>query len=136
MKTTFIDTVFVVALVNCRDQCHARAVELAEQYEGQRFVVTDAVLIEIGNALARHYKREAAEAIERFLSSDDVEVVRLTAASFAEAFALYKIHRDKGWGMTDALSFAAMRRLGITEALTFDEHFVQAGFKALMRDDE
>lgn len=133
-KTVFIDTLFVVALINQRDQYHARAAELAERYEGERFLVTDAVLVEIGNALARNFKRQAVQVIDGFLSSEDVEVVRFSRDLFAEAFALYRSHQDKEWGMTDCLSFVVMRHAGVRDALTFDQHFVQAGFEALMRD--
>jgi predicted nucleic acid-binding protein len=41
---------------------------------------------------------------------------------------------DKEWSLTDCLSFVVMQQRGLTEALTPDEHFVQAGFKALLRD--
>ncbi|HKI31736.1 MAG TPA: PIN domain-containing protein [Gemmataceae bacterium] len=133
-KTTFIDMVFVVALLNQRDQYHQRAEELAGQYEGRRFLITDGVLLEIGNALARNYKEQAVEVIEHFFSSEDVEVVRLTPALFEEAFALYKTYRDKEWGLVDCISFVVMRQAGVEEALTFDQHFVQAGFRALMRE--
>ena len=133
---TFIDTVFVVALINQRDQYHERAAELAESFEGRQFLITDALLLEIANALARKFRAQAAEVIEYFLSSGDVEVVRLTPDLFDEAFALYQAHQDKAWGLTDCVSFVAMRRAGIQEAITFDQHFVQAGFRALMREDE
>ena len=133
-KTIFIDTVFVVALLNQRDQYHPRAEELAAYYEGRRFLITDGVLLEIGNGLARNYKEQAVEVIEHFLSSEDVEVVHLTPALLEEAFTLYKTYRDKAWGLVDCFSFIAMRGAGIEEALTFDEHFVQAGFRALMRE--
>ena len=134
MERTFIDTLFVVALLNQRDQYHECAAELAARYEGRRFLITDAVLLEIGNALARKFRQQAAEVIEHFLSSADVEVARLPPDLFAEAFALYKSHQDKEWGLVDCLSFVVMRNAGIQEALTFDQHFAQAGFLALMRE--
>lgn len=133
---TFIDTLFVIALINQRDQYHERAAELADSYEGREIVITDAVLLEIGNALARRYRRQAAEVIEHFLSSADVELVRLTPELLEQAFALYKAHEDKEWGLTDCVSFVAMRQAGIQDALTFDQHFVQAGFRALMKEAE
>ena len=50
-KTIFLDTLFVVAAVSPRDQYHERARELVLACAGSRFIVTDAVLLEIGNAL-------------------------------------------------------------------------------------
>lgn len=133
---TFIDTLFVIALINQRDQYHLRASELADRVRGRPLLTTDAVLLEIGNALARSFKREAVEVIEDFLTSEDVEVVRLTPELFTRAFELYKTHRDKEWGLVDCVSFVVMRQAGIREALTLDGHFKQAGFVALLRERE
>lgn len=133
---TFTDTMFVLSLINVRDQYHYQATVLADQLDGTSLLTTDAVLLEIGNALARAYKHEAVTIIEGFLSSDDVEVVRLTPELFEHAWTLYKQHQDKTWGLVDCLSFLVMRERGMYSALTFDQHFVQAGFRALMRDVE
>jgi predicted nucleic acid-binding protein len=134
-KTPFLDTLFVIALINTRDQCHLRALKLAKQYEGYRFLTTDAVLLEVGNALARNYKAQAIDVLEHFLAAEDVEIVRLTPTLFEAGFTLYRSHRDKEWGLVDCISFVVMRQAGVHEALTFDQHFVQAGFQALMRED-
>lgn len=53
---TFVDTLFVIALINPRDQYHETAMELASKYDKQPLLVTDVVLLEIGNGLARNYK--------------------------------------------------------------------------------
>jgi predicted nucleic acid-binding protein len=95
----FIDTLFVITLINRRDQYHPQALDLAEQFEGRPLLVTDAVLLEIGNALARNYKQEAVAIIEQFLAADEVEVVHLTPQLFAQGFTLYKSHQDKVWGV-------------------------------------
>ena len=97
MNRVFIDTSFVVALVNEKDQHHARASELSETFDGQPLITTDAVLLEVGNALARSFKEQAAEIIEDFLTSGEVEVVNLDATLFQRAFELYRTHRDKAW---------------------------------------
>jgi uncharacterized protein len=132
---TFVDTLFVVALINPRDQYHAKATALAAQYENTRLLTTDTVLLEIGNGLARNYKQEAVEVIDDFLGSEEVEIIRLNLQLFERAFDLYKRYKDKSWGLIDCLSFIVMTDAGITEALTFDQHFEQAGFKALMSED-
>lgn len=130
----FIDTLFVIALINRRDQYHQQALGLAEQFEGHPLLVTDAVLLEIGNALARSYKQEAIAIIDQFVAAEEVEVVYLTLRLFTQGFTLYKTHHDKAWGLVDCISFIVMREAGVTQALTFDQHFVQAGFQALMRE--
>ena len=134
MNRVFIDTSFVVALVNEKDQHHARASELSETFDGQPLITTDAVLLEVGNALARSFKKQAAEIIADFLTSDEVEMVNLDATLFQKAFELYRTHTDKAWDMTDCVSFVVMRERGVADALTSDKDFRQAGYNALMRN--
>lgn len=129
----FVDTLFLVALINKRDQYHQQAQELSAYFEGYSLLTTDAILLEVGNTLARNYKNEAADLIEYFLSSEEVEVFRLTPELFDKAFALYKSYQDQSWGLVDCISFVVMREANITQALTCDRHFIQAGFQVLMR---
>jgi uncharacterized protein len=128
----FIDTLFIVALINKYDQYHEIAKRLSDQYEGQLFVTTDAVILEIGNALSRNFKQQSVQIIEYLLSSEDVEVVHLEPNLFNEAFELYKAYQDKDWGLVDCISFAVIKDRSIKDALTCDRHFIQAGFRALM----
>ena len=130
----FVDTLFVVAQINQRDQYHHMASVLADQFEGYPLLVTDAVLLEIGNALARTYKKEAVAVLENFLASEEVKVVRLTPQLFEQGFEEYKKFQDKEWGLIDCVSFVVMRQEGVNQALTFDHHFEQAGFQILMRE--
>ena len=131
----FVDTQFVIALINERDEHHRRSVELSQHYQGSPFVTTDVVLLEIGNALARNFRQNAIRVTEDFLSAKNAQVIRLTPELFEQGFALYSKHQDKSWGMTDCISFVVMKELDINMALTYDRHFVQAGFIALMRDE-
>lgn len=129
----FIDTGFVIALINKRDRYHEQARTLADQFDGRPMLITDAILLEIGNALARGFKAEAVKIISDFLSSDEVKVVRLSPTLFDEAFAVYKKYQDKEWGLVDCVSFVVMRQEKVSRALAFDQHFAQAGFEALMK---
>ncbi|MCL4705255.1 PIN domain-containing protein [bacterium] len=134
MTRTFVDTAFVVALVNSNDQYHAKAQNLSEMYETEPLITTDVVLLEIGNALARDYKKEAIEIIESFRTSKEVLIVELSLEFFDKAFELYKKYTDKDWGMVDCISFIVMREYEVRNALTFDDHFRQAGFNVLMKN--
>ena len=40
---------------------------------------------------------------------------------------------DKDWSLIDCISFVVMENEGIKDALTADQHFEQAGFRALFR---
>ena len=59
MREVFLDTSFAIALSAITDQNHAKAVELAQQIETQniRLVTTQAILLEIGNALSKQKYR-------------------------------------------------------------------------------
>jgi predicted nucleic acid-binding protein len=133
----FLDTGFLVALVVADDQYHDRALELADQIEGEErhVVTTRAVVAEIGDALASPgYRERAAKHIVALQRSPTVDIVPLTEELFLRGFELYRERQDKSWGITDCISFVVMRKRGLREALTTDSDFEQAGFNALLRD--
>ncbi len=136
MDEIFLDSAFAIALAAKDDRHHATALELADrvQKERRRLVTTRAVALEIGNALAKARYRAASVALLASLARDpQVEVVPCSEELYSRAFELYEARPDKEWGITDCISFLVMQDRGITEALTTDEHFEQAGFRALLR---
>lgn len=135
LKTIFVDTAFVIAWVNEDDALHTKAIKLLNVHKDSSWLTTDCVLLEIGNSLSRNFRPEAVETIENFLTSEEIIIVRLDARLFSRAFELYRTYDDKTWGLIDCVSFIVMRENGITDALTNDKHFQQAGFNALMRND-
>lgn len=135
MIEAFIDTSFAVALGNKKDSYHQKAVELSFLYAGKQLVTTDCVVFEIGNSLARGLREHAAATIISFLTSDEIEVVRISESLFDRGFEMYQSHSDKTWGLVDCVSFIVMRDRQVTKALTNDRHFKQAGFEALLRND-
>lgn len=136
MTEVFLDTSFAIALSSVTDQNHLRAVELANQIETDRtrLVTTQAILLEIGNALSKQKFRAAAiELLDALATDPNVEVVPLTNSLYQVAFNLFKQREDKEWGLVDCISFVVMQERGITDALTADAHFQQAGFRALLK---
>jgi uncharacterized protein len=132
----FLDTAFAIALSSSGDDFHSVALALADGLETSpsRIVTTRAVLMEIGNALSKQRYRPAAVELLLSLENDPkVEIVPVSGDLYAEAFKLFSERTDKEWGLVDCVSFVVMRDRAITDALTSDDHFRQAGFNALMR---
>ena len=133
----FLDTSYAIALSAPTDQFHDRALRLADELKAAkaRLVTTRAVLLEIGNALARRRYRPAAVNLLRALAADpNVEVLPLSEELYTRAFQLFSARPDKDWGLLDCASFVVMTDRGIVKALTADEHFQQCGFRALLRE--
>jgi len=52
---------------------------------------------------------------------------------YQAGFDLFAARPDKAWSLTDCISFAVMTERGLSEALTADQHFEQAGFRAAFK---
>jgi uncharacterized protein len=137
MIEVFLDTSFAIALSSQTDRNHLQAVELASQLELHKthLVTTQAILLEIGNALSKQrYRIAAIQLLESLATDRNVEIVLLTNDLYRQSFNLFKQRQDKEWGLVDCISFIVMQERGITDALTADAHFQQAGFRALLRN--
>ena len=135
MAQVFLDSSFAIALSATTDENHARAKILAERLKAEETVLitTQAVLLEIGNALAKQRYRNASVKLLRSLAHDPrVQIVHLSKELYDQGFQLYRERQDKEWGITDCISFQVMRERGLSQALTADAHFQQAGYEALL----
>ncbi len=134
MNVRFADTFYYLALVNPTDHAHARVLDLARELTGP--VVTTAwVLTEVGDALAAPVLRPIFIDLMRDLRADEeTEVIAADQSLFDRGLDLYSRRLDKAWSLTDCISFVIMTERSITEALTGDHHFEQAGFQALLRE--
>ena len=135
MKATrfFIDTAYVLALLNPNDIYHQQArAMLPAMYSPREVWITEAVLIEIGNALSRSNRIVATAFINSCYVTPNVKVVSVDTPLLKRALNFYNNREDKDWGLTDCISFIVMIDQDLKEALTTDEHFQQAGFKALL----
>lgn len=135
MTTTFIDTSFVLALVLKNDAHHVRAGAWQRRTIGPLLTI-EFVLAEVADALATASLRLIASSVISAIRGDArIQVVPASTAILDRALALYTSRSDKDWGLTDCVSFTAMRDAGVFDALTSDHHFEQAGFRALLRVD-
>ena len=133
MTTRFADAFYFLALLNPGDGAHAAAFRLASAGR-VRIVTTAWVLCEVADAMAAPANRPLfLRLIEGFRTLGSVEVVASDPDLFDRGLDLYARRPDKGWSLTDCISFVVMADRGLTEALTGDHHFEQAGFRALLR---
>ena len=137
MSRWFVDTSYVVALANETDALHEGALHYSSEVEeGQiELVTTEAVLLEVASALSKvRYRSHAVVFVEALRAG--AEVVPFSTNLLLEAWEMFKRHLDKEWTWVDTISFVTMRREGLTEALTGDHHFEQAGFRPLLRREK
>lgn len=133
MTTRFADAFYFLALLNQSDAAHTAALRWATAGRGS-LVTTAWVLTEVADAMAAPINRPLfLRLIEGFRILRTVEVVPAEPERFDRGLDLYSRRPDKGWSLTDCISFVVMTELGLTEALTGDHHFEQAGFRALLR---
>jgi predicted nucleic acid-binding protein len=138
MKKVFADTCYWIAILNPKDDLHLKAKQASEGL-GPVFIVTsEMVLVELLNAFAERgdrFRGVATQMAEQIKSAPNCEVVPQTSIQFTKALERYKNRADKSWSLTDCASFLIMEEKNINEALTHDDHFLQAGFLALLRDN-
>ncbi len=132
----FWDTSGFFSLLSSDDPKHERAKELAASggREQVRFVTTDWIVGETCTLLAA---RRKAHLIPFFLDHSEkggsVVTIHLDKDFLRRARDYLRKHLDHEYSFTDCASFVLMDERGITEAVTTDGHFVQAGFVALLR---
>lgn len=131
--TVFMDTYGLIAWINTRDAAHQPVKSYLHAFSGS-IVTTEWVLLEFADAFSlSSVKPFAIEAIKRIHRLPMFVVVGYDLAVYQAGFDLYEARPDKDWSLTDCISFAAMTQRGLSEALTADHHFEQAGFRAVFR---
>jgi uncharacterized protein len=132
---SFLDTNGWMALLSTDDRLHAAAVNAFRELASQRrvIVVTDWIIAETGNGLARTGRRDAfARAVRLIPASSEFRLISIDDELLMRAIDLYQARPDKTWGLVDCSSFVVMMQEGIRDAITGDHHFEQAGFRCLL----
>ena len=131
MKAVFADSYFFLARINRREPAHAAAIAFSRDTRTIR-VTTAWVMIEVADALAKT-RAEFQYIYDEVLGNPFFRYVPATQELLDAGIAFYNRFDDKEWPLTDCISFVVMRDEGLTDALTTDHHFEQAGFRALLK---
>lgn len=94
--------------------------------------LTEAILMEVGNALSAFNRQQVAAFIHQCYQTDNIQIVNISTTLFESGLSLYESRFDKTWGLVDCISFVVMRQQSLTEAITSDRPFIQVGFRALL----
>lgn len=130
MDSLFLDTSFIIALEDADDQNHQAAALYWKTFKKnpRKISITSYIFDETVTFLKRRISNEkAAEVGKLLLSSPTVELIHISEEHFDKGWRLFLKYHDKGFSFTDCISFMVMEEKGIKKALTFDEHFKQAG---------
>lgn len=132
MTAVFADTFFYVALLSRRDTQHRKAVHWASQQQ-TTILTTEFVLLEVANFCRSPRDRQRFVAFTAALRTNPLTtIVPCDSTWFHRGLQRYSERLDKVWSLTDCTSFVVMEEYGLTEALTDDHHFEQAGFTVLL----
>jgi predicted nucleic acid-binding protein len=137
MEEIFADTSYWIALQWQKDSLFPVARTLTESLPPTtRIVTSDLVLVEFLNyacSIGLMMRIESAMAWDDLYSDPGILVLPTSPELLQAAAQHYRKNSDKFWSLTDCVSFLIMQERKIHDALTYDHHFEQAGFRALMR---
>ena len=137
MNEVFVDTSGWAAALLEADLHHLNALQQLNQWkkENRKLVTTNYVLSELVALLTSFNVRRLTILIRAasIQSEPLIEIVHIDKETDEKGWQLLRERVDKQWSLVDAVSFVVMQERGITEVLTADRHFEQAGFIRLLR---
>lgn len=128
----FVDTCAFQAIWDAQDQFHAQAVDIWQRLLSSKLeLITNSYILDETFTLMR--SRQGIIAVDIFRKmlenpASRITIKRVTIEDEQDAWQWFMRDFNR-LSFTDAVSFAMMFRLGITEVFTFDHHFEQAGFQ-------
>lgn len=129
MNAVFADTSGLLALLNSKDENHARARRAFTTLRARQasLVSTSFVLVETYALVGR---RLGLDAVRTFRAdfAPLLEVVWVDEELNNAGLDLWLERRKRLLSLVDAVSFVTMRQRGVAEAFAFDPHFEQEGF--------
>ena len=118
----FVDSSAWFAAVNRRDRHHERATELLASQTS--LVTSDLVIVETWLLTNSRIDFRTAEHFFQGVSNGSCEIVHISEDDWRRSSTIASRFPDQTFSIVDRTSFAVMERLGITQAVSFDDDFV------------
>ncbi len=132
MNAVFTDTSALLALINAKDENHARAerVFTALRARTAPLLSTSFVLVETCALLARRFGVDALRSFRADLAPL-IDIVWVDDTLHNAGLDLMLNRQKRLLSLVDAVSFVTMRQRKVDEVFAFDPHFEQEGFSLL-----
>ena len=133
-QEVFVDATAWIAIADASETHHTDAIRIyADLLHRRTYLVTiDLIIAEAQIWIRRRINYQAAMTfLERVNQSAQIEIIYLDASLEAETKAILQQYANQDFSFADAAAFALMRQRRITDAFTFDRHFITAGFLPL-----
>lgn len=134
MRRIFTDTSFLVSFYNRSDKNHKNSRNIAKALEGESilWVISDYIFDEFLTVLmVRMNKRFAAKVGAMILDDPNISLVKIDEEVFRQSWHVFCKNEERAWSFTDSTSYILIKKLAITEAVSFDKHFGEFGIKIL-----
>jgi len=138
MTDLFIDTSGWASLFDRKQGYHREAVHFLKTALSDEvgLVTTNLVLIELTALLTSPLKIPRPQQIQLLAdlrSRANLRIVFVDSQMEIQAWNLWQARPDKTWSMVDCTSFVLMQNLKLSQSLTTDHHFEQAGFVRMLQ---
>ena len=138
MSKLFVDTSGWGNLVDRSQPFHSLAATLYRlaRQQNHKIITTNYIMAELVALLTsplRLTRPQIITFVESLRQSSYIEILHIDAETDTQAWQLLSSREDKNWSLVDCSSFVVMQQRNITEALTNDYHFEQAGFVRLLK---
>lgn len=138
MSKLFVDTSGWGNLIDVSQPFHSLAVTLYRlaRQPNPKIITTNYIITELVALLTsplRLKRTQIITFIQSLKTSPYLEILHIDSETDSQAWELLVNREDKQWSLVDCSSFIVMKQRSITDSLTSDHHFEQAGFTRLLK---
>ena len=138
MSKLFVDTSGWGNLLDRSQPFHSLAATLyrVARQQNHGIITTNYIIAELVALLTSPLQLTRPQIItfvQSLKQSPYIKILHIDARTDHQAWELLSSREDKNWSLVDCSSFVIMQQRNITEALTSDRHFEQAGFVRLLK---
>ena len=120
--SVFVDTSAWYAAADLGDVHHSRAVERLSEFSGD-LLTSDHVLVETWFLAANRLGVDVAETLVSAIRAGRARVEAATIADLEIAAQIHGTFADQEFSIVDRTSWSIMQRLGVHEAISFDQDY-------------